>query len=105
MRGDYEELEVDFVDGIFEMYKLREWIAKTKEENILDARLKLKSKLCVFKRNARLKLKSNFVADIQYREINAFGWRVREKNKWSNRKNGSTKFETCLIKKNPHNKT
>ena len=33
----------------------------------------------VFERNARFKLKSNFVADIQYKEINSFGWRVREK--------------------------
>ena len=36
MRGDYEELEVGFVDGLFEMYKLRERIAKTKEEIISD---------------------------------------------------------------------
>ena len=33
----------------------------------------------VFERNARFKLKSNFVVDIQYKEINLFGWRVREK--------------------------
>ena len=36
MREDYEELEVGFVDGFFEMYKLRERIAKTKEEIISD---------------------------------------------------------------------
>ena len=33
----------------------------------------------VFERNARFKLKTNFVANIQYKEINLFGWRVREK--------------------------
>ena len=33
----------------------------------------------VFERNARFELKSNFVAKIQYKEINLFGWRVREK--------------------------
>ena len=32
MQGYCEELEVCFVDGLFEMYKLRELIAKTKEE-------------------------------------------------------------------------
>ena len=33
----------------------------------------------VLERNARFKLKSNFVANIQYKEINLFGWRVRQK--------------------------
>ena len=33
----------------------------------------------VFERNAKFKLKSNFVAHIQYKEIDMFGWRVREK--------------------------
>ena len=33
----------------------------------------------VFERNARFTLKSNFVANIQYKEIDMFGWRVREK--------------------------
>ena len=33
----------------------------------------------VFKRNARFKLKTNFVANIKYKEIDSFGWRVREK--------------------------
>ena len=33
----------------------------------------------VFEKNASFKLKSNFVANIQYKEINLFGWRVREK--------------------------
>ena len=32
LRGNYEELEVGFVDGLFELYKLRELIAKTKGE-------------------------------------------------------------------------
>ena len=32
LRGDYEELEVGFVDGLFAIYKLRERTAKTKEE-------------------------------------------------------------------------
>ena len=32
MRGDYEELEVVFVYGIFELYKLRELILKSKAE-------------------------------------------------------------------------
>ena len=32
-----------------------------------------------FERNARFTLKTNFVANIQYKEINLFGWRVREK--------------------------
>ena len=31
-RGDYNEVEVGFVDGLFEMYKLRELIIKTKVE-------------------------------------------------------------------------
>ena len=33
----------------------------------------------VFERNARFKLKTNFVANIKYKEIDSFGWRVREK--------------------------
>ena len=33
----------------------------------------------VFDRNAKFKLKTNFVANIQYKEIDMFGWRVREK--------------------------
>ena len=33
----------------------------------------------VCERNARFKLKTNFVANIQYKEIDSFGWRVREK--------------------------
>ena len=33
----------------------------------------------VFERNAKFKLKSNFVANIQYNEIDMFGQRVREK--------------------------
>ena len=37
------------------------------------------TKPSVFERNAKFKLKSNFVANIQYREINSFGWRIREK--------------------------
>ena len=36
------------------------------------------TKTSVFERNARFKLKSNFVADIEYKEINSFGWRVCE---------------------------
>ena len=31
MQGDYEELEVGFIDGLFKRYKLRELIAKMKE--------------------------------------------------------------------------
>jgi len=31
-KGDYEEVEVGFVDGLFELYKLRELILKSKEE-------------------------------------------------------------------------
>ena len=34
--GNFEEIEVGFVDGLFEMYKLRELIAKTKAEIISD---------------------------------------------------------------------
>ena len=33
----------------------------------------------VFERNARFKLKSNFVANNQYKEIDMFGWKVRVK--------------------------
>ena len=29
----------------------------------------------IFERNARFKLKSNFVANMQYKKINLFGWR------------------------------
>ena len=36
LRGDFEKIEVDFVDGLFEMCKLRELIAKTKAEIISD---------------------------------------------------------------------
>ena len=36
LQGDYKELEVGFVDGLFEMYKLRKLIAKTKEEILSD---------------------------------------------------------------------
>ena len=36
LRGDFEDIEVGFVDGLFEMYKLRELIAKTKAEIISD---------------------------------------------------------------------
>ena len=32
LRGEYEEIEVGFVDGLFELYKLRENISKTKAE-------------------------------------------------------------------------
>ena len=42
----------------------------------------------VFERNARFKLKSNFVANIQYKEINLFGWRLREKINEVIEKNG-----------------
>ena len=39
-RGDFEDIEVGFVDGLFEMYKLRELIAKTstKAEIISDGK-------------------------------------------------------------------
>ena len=36
LRGDFEDIEVGFVDGLFEMYKLRELIAKTKADIISD---------------------------------------------------------------------
>ena len=32
IKGDYKEIEVGFVDSLFEMYKLRELIAKAYEE-------------------------------------------------------------------------
>ena len=38
----------------------------------------METKPGVFERNARFKLKSNFVANIQYEEINLYGWRVHE---------------------------
>ena len=53
----------------------------------------------VFERNARFKLESNFQADIQYEEINAFEWRVCEKNKQSNRKNGKKKVWSNMSNK------
>ena len=37
LQGDFKNLEVGFVDGLMEMYKLRELIAKTKAEIISDA--------------------------------------------------------------------
>ena len=46
----------------------------------------------VFLRNARFKLKSNFVANIQCKEINLFGWRVRGKIKQSHIKMVKHKF-------------
>ena len=36
LRGDFEDIEVGFVDGLAEMYKLREQIAKTKADIISD---------------------------------------------------------------------
>ena len=39
MREDYEELQVGFVDGLFELYKLRELIAKIKEEIVSNGLL------------------------------------------------------------------
>ena len=39
MQEDYEELEVGFVDDLFELYKLRERITKKKEEIISNGLL------------------------------------------------------------------
>ena len=36
LRRDFDTIEVGFVDGLFEMYKLRELIAKTKAEIVAD---------------------------------------------------------------------
>ena len=36
------------------------------------------SKSGVYKRNTRFKLKTNFQAEIQYREIDSFGWKIRD---------------------------
>ena len=33
----------------------------------------------VHKKDTRFKLKTNFVAHIQYKEVNAFGWKVRDR--------------------------
>ena len=33
----------------------------------------------VYKKDSKFKLKSDFVAHTQFKEINAFGWRIREK--------------------------
>ena len=37
LQGDFENIEVGSVDGLMEMYKLRELIAKTKAEIIAEA--------------------------------------------------------------------
>ena len=39
----------------------------------------METKPGVFEKNARLKPKSNFIANIQFKEIDMFGWRVCEK--------------------------
>ena len=57
----------------------------------------------VFLRNARFKLKSNFVANIQCKEINLFGWRVREKIKRSHIKMVLHKFGQNISKKDRKN--
>jgi hypothetical protein len=57
-------------------------------------------------------LKSNFVVDIQYKEINSFSWRVREKineiiEKMVQQKFGqnmSNKEKICITKPNPSKK-
>ena len=57
-------------------------------------------------------LKSNFVVDIQYKEINSFSWRVREKineiiEKMAQQKFGqnmSNKEKICITKPNPSKK-
>ena len=36
LRGDFDIIEVGFVDGLFEMYELRELIAKTKAEIVAN---------------------------------------------------------------------
>jgi hypothetical protein len=60
----------------------------------------------VFERNARFKLKLNCVANIQYKEINSFGWRVREKiNKVVEKMVNKNLVKTYLIKKNLHHET
>ena len=54
-------------------------------------------------------LKSNFVVDIQYKEINSFSWRVREKineiiEKMAQQKFGQNMFDKekiCITKPNP----
>ena len=33
----------------------------------------------VFEKKSKFKLKTNFVANTKYKEVEAFGWRVREK--------------------------
>jgi len=57
-------------------------------------------------------LKSNFVVDIQYKEIHLFSWRVREKineiiEKMAQQKFGqnmSNKEKICITKPNPAKK-
>ena len=36
-------------------------------------------KLGVFKKNHKFKLKSNFLTTTQYSEVQAFGWKVRDR--------------------------
>ena len=36
-------------------------------------------KLGVYKRDSKFKLKTDFVAHKQFKEIDAFGWRIRER--------------------------
>ena len=33
----------------------------------------------VFEKNSKFKLKTNFVANTKYKEVEAFGWRVRDR--------------------------
>ena len=48
--------------------------------------------MLVFERNARFKLKSNFEANIQYKDLNSIRWRVREKISKVIEKMGKQKF-------------
>ena len=56
LRGDYKELEVGFV-SLFEMYKLRKLIAKTKEEILSD---------CLIS-SYKHRFRTNFLKNITFR--------------------------------------
>ena len=64
----------------------------------------MESKPGVYERNTRFELKTNFVAHIQYKEINAFGWKfcnriseiIKENVNKSNGKNLSNKQKAAL---------
>ena len=39
----------------------------------------METKPGIFEKKSKFKLKTNFVANIKYKEVHAFGWKVRDR--------------------------